>query len=75
MNQIYATEATRRMGQLMMEDLLFMHREFKQFYGLADSGLPQWMKWEDLDKLPSSLQEIISGNNGAELGGWLPLYR
>lgn len=72
--KIYATEATRRMGQLMMEDLLFMHREFKQFYGPAEPGFPQWMKWEELDKLPSSLQEIISGNNGTELSGWLSLY-
>lgn len=73
--KIYATEATRKMGQLMMEDLLFMHREFKLFYGPAEPGFPQWMQWEELDKLPSSLQEIISGNNGTELSGWLSLYR
>lgn len=75
MNQIYATEATRRIGQLMMEDLVSMHRELKQFYGPQDSGFAQCMKWEELDKLPPFMQEIISGKDGTQLGGWFELYR
>ncbi|XP_021750682.1 integrator complex subunit 9-like [Chenopodium quinoa] len=72
--KIYATEATTRIGQLMMEDFLSMHREFRQFYGPEDSGCANWMKWEELVKFPPSIQEIILGKEGTELGGWLPLY-
>ncbi|KAL9233810.1 hypothetical protein vseg_008759 [Gypsophila vaccaria] len=72
--KIYATEATKRIGQLLMEDLVSMHKEFKQFYGPQGSGCAQWMKWEELDKLSPSLQQIFLGIDGAELGGWFPLY-
>ncbi|KAK9682514.1 hypothetical protein RND81_10G079500 [Saponaria officinalis] len=72
--KIYATEATKRFGQLLMDDLVSMHKEFKQFYGPQRSGCVQWMKWEKLDKLSPSIQEIILGPGGSELGGWFPLY-
>uniref|UniRef100_A0A5B7BS94 Beta-Casp domain-containing protein n=1 Tax=Davidia involucrata TaxID=16924 RepID=A0A5B7BS94_DAVIN len=72
--KIYATEATARLGQLMMEDLVTMHMEFRQFYGPEESGFPQWMKWEKLEMLPSALKEIALGKDGTELGGWMPLY-
>lgn len=74
-DQVYATEATTRIGQLMMEDLISMQKEFRQFYGSEDSGCAKWKKWEELVKLPPSLQEIILGKDGTELGCWLSLYR
>lgn len=75
MGQIYATEATARIGQLMLEDLVSMHMEFRQFNGAEESDFPQWMRWEDLARLPSALKEIVLGNDGGKLGGWMPLYR
>ncbi|GAB4827838.1 hypothetical protein Ancab_034723 [Ancistrocladus abbreviatus] len=72
--KIYATEATLRIGQLMMEDLVSMHSEFRQFYGPEESSFPQWLKYEQLEMLPDVLKEIVLGNNGSELGGWCPLY-
>ncbi|KAM7472586.1 hypothetical protein LguiA_010769 [Lonicera macranthoides] len=72
--KIYATEATARLGQLMMEDLVAMHMEFRQFYGPEESGCPQWMKWEALEVLPLPLKEIALGEDGSEIGSWMPLY-
>ncbi|GMH05092.1 hypothetical protein Nepgr_006932 [Nepenthes gracilis] len=72
--KIYATEATVRLGQLMMEDLVSMHREYKQFYGPEESGFPQWLRWEELEMLPPVLKERVLGKDGTQLGGWLPLY-
>ncbi|KAA8519166.1 hypothetical protein F0562_013422 [Nyssa sinensis] len=72
--KVYVTEATARLGQLMMEDLVTMHMESRQFYGPEESGFPQWMKWEELEVLPSALKEIALGKDGTELGGWMPLY-
>ncbi|XP_059652788.1 uncharacterized protein LOC132299915 [Cornus florida] len=72
--KIYATEATARLGQLMMEDLVKMHMEFRQFYGPEDTGFPKWMKWENLEALSSALKDMALGSNGVELGGWMPLY-
>ncbi|CAK7350106.1 unnamed protein product [Dovyalis caffra] len=71
--KIYVTEATARLGQLMMEDLVLMHSEFQQFYG-SESNSPQWMNWEELELLPSALREVALGKDGMELGGWKPLY-
>lgn len=73
--QIYVTEVTARIGQLLMEDLVLMNKEFRQFYGCEESGLPQWMNWEKLESLPSLFREIVLGEDGVELGGWMPLYR
>ncbi|XP_012085492.1 integrator complex subunit 9 homolog isoform X3 [Jatropha curcas] len=73
--KIYTTEATARLGQLMMEDLVSMHNEFRNFYGPTEFDSPQWMKWEELELLPSSLGEVALGKDGSELGSWMPLYR
>ncbi|GAB2234473.1 hypothetical protein Drorol1_Dr00003727 [Drosera rotundifolia] len=72
--KIYATDVTRRLGQLMIEDLVAMHKEFRQFYGPEGSDLPEWMKMDQLEKLPLQLKEIVLGNDGTHLGGWMPLY-
>ncbi|KAK7359329.1 hypothetical protein VNO77_01284 [Canavalia gladiata] len=72
--KIYVTEASARLGQLMMEDLVSMHAEFMQFYGPEETNFPTWLRQEELEILPSELREIISGKDGAELGGWMPLY-
>ncbi|KAK8630137.1 hypothetical protein V6N13_078947 [Hibiscus sabdariffa] len=72
--KIYVTEATARIGQLMMEDLVSMHMELKQFYGPGDASFPRWMKWEDLEILPSELKKIALGKYCEELGAWMPLY-
>ncbi|XP_038988747.1 integrator complex subunit 9 homolog isoform X3 [Phoenix dactylifera] len=72
--KIYATEATARIGRLMMEELVAMHAEFVQFYGPDERpGLPEWMKWEELEKLPPALREVVMGEDGEELGSWMPL--
>ncbi|KAK1284517.1 hypothetical protein QJS10_CPB21g00487 [Acorus calamus] len=72
--RIYATEATARLGRLMMEDFLAMHAEFVQFYGPEEDTFPEWMKWEELEALPLKLKEIIIGENDVEMGNLLPLY-
>lgn len=72
--KIYVTEVSARLGQLMMEDLVSMHAELRQFYGPEESNFPSWMGQEGLEMLPSELREIILGKDGEELGGWMPLY-
>ncbi|OMO75685.1 hypothetical protein CCACVL1_16109 [Corchorus capsularis] len=72
--KVYVTEATARIGQLLMEDLVSMHMEFRQFYGPEDSSFPQWMRWEELEGLPSELKKIALGKDCEELGAWMPLY-
>ncbi|KAH9609815.1 hypothetical protein KSS87_001793 [Heliosperma pusillum] len=72
--KIYATEATKRIGQLMMEDLVSLHKEFTQFYGLQGSTCAHWMNWEELAKLPPPIKERILGKHGTELGAWFPLF-
>lgn len=72
--KIYITEAAARIGQLMMEELIYMNMEYRQFYGPEELSAPQWMKWEELELLPSALKKIALGEDGSELGGWMPLY-
>ncbi|XP_072998949.1 uncharacterized protein [Typha latifolia] len=73
--KIYATEVTARIGRLMMEDLVAMHAEFVRYHGPGDNvGLPEWMKWEELKILPLELRRIVMGEEGEELGSWMPLY-
>ncbi|XP_004512875.1 uncharacterized protein [Cicer arietinum] len=72
--KIYVTEASSRLSQLMMEDLVSMHAEFRQFYGPEESNFPSWLRQEELEILPSLLKEILLGKDGVELGGWMPLY-
>lgn len=69
------TEATARLGQLMMDDLVSMHMEIRQLLGPEESSFPSWMKWEELKLLPSSLRDVALGKDGGELGSWMPLYR
>ncbi|XP_061352892.1 uncharacterized protein LOC133297719 isoform X2 [Gastrolobium bilobum] len=72
--KIYVTEASARLGQLVMEDLVSMHVEFRQFYGPEESDIPPWLRQEELELLPSELREILLRKDGVELGGWTPLY-
>ncbi|RDX72424.1 Integrator complex subunit 9, partial [Mucuna pruriens] len=72
--KIYITEASARLGQLMMEDLVSMHGEFRNLYGSEEPDFPMWLRQEELEILPSELREIILGKDGVELGGWMPLY-
>ncbi|XP_027341672.1 integrator complex subunit 9 [Abrus precatorius] len=72
--KIYVTEASARLGKLMLEDLVSMHAEFRQFYGPGECNFPTWMRQEELEMLPSELREIILGKDGVELGSWMPLY-
>ncbi|KAL8542160.1 hypothetical protein ACS0TY_003136 [Phlomoides rotata] len=71
--KVYATEAAAKIGQLMMEDLVNMHKEFRQFYG-PELDMPPWMKWDELESLPLGLRHIFFGANGGNFGGWVPLY-
>ncbi|GAU39313.1 hypothetical protein TSUD_119190 [Trifolium subterraneum] len=71
---IYVTEASARLGQLMMEDLVSMHAEFRQFYGPEESNFPPWLRQEELEILPSVLKDILLGKDGVESGGLMPLY-
>ncbi|MED6205684.1 hypothetical protein PIB30_019983 [Stylosanthes scabra] len=73
--KIYATEVSARLGELVMRDLVSMHGELKQFYGPMVADFPEWMRKEEVEKIPSALREIILGKDGAELGGLMPLYR
>ncbi|XP_022134134.1 integrator complex subunit 9 homolog isoform X2 [Momordica charantia] len=72
--KIYVTEATARLGKFMMDDLVAMHMEFKQFYGCEDGAFPQWMRQEELELLHCALREAAFGSDGADLGGWMPMY-
>lgn len=74
-DQIYVTEPSARIAQLMMEDLVAMHMEYRQFYGPERSNCPHWMEWEELEMLPFQLRDVALGRDGSELGGWMPLYR
>lgn len=58
-----------------MGDILSMHMEFRQIYGPEDSEFPDWLRWENLEKLPLRLKEIAIGEGCAELNSWKPLYR
>ncbi|KAL1532104.1 non-specific serine/threonine protein kinase [Salvia divinorum] len=71
--KVYATKAASRIGQLMMEDLVYMHKEFRQFYG-PESDEPIWMKWDRLEMLPLELKKTVFGADGTDFGCWMPLY-
>uniref|UniRef100_A0A7N0T5Q8 Beta-Casp domain-containing protein n=2 Tax=Kalanchoe fedtschenkoi TaxID=63787 RepID=A0A7N0T5Q8_KALFE len=72
--KVYATEVTVKLGEILMKDIVSMHTEFKQIYGPGESEFPDWMRWENLEKLPSKLEEIAAGELGVELNAWMPLY-
>ncbi|CAN8260139.1 unnamed protein product [Cochlearia groenlandica] len=72
--KIYMTEATARIGQLMMEDLVSMHMEFRRFHGPYDSCFPLWIKNLDRVEVPPLLKKVVFGENGDDLGSWMRLY-
>ncbi|CAA7058728.1 unnamed protein product [Microthlaspi erraticum] len=72
--KIYMTEATARIGQLMMEDLVSMHMEFRRFHGPEDSRFPAWTKNLDGEQVPSLLKKVVFGEKGDDLGSWMRLY-
>ncbi|KAL7135421.1 hypothetical protein ABFS83_11G094600 [Erythranthe nasuta] len=71
--KVYATEVAARIGQLMIEDLVTMHKEYRQFYG-PEYDSPEWMKWDELESLPIELKQILFGADGTGFAGWMPLY-
>ncbi|WZY96139.1 hypothetical protein YC2023_068468 [Brassica napus] len=72
--KIYMTEATAKIGQLMMEDLVSMHMEFRRFHGPEDSSFPCWTKNLDGEEVPGVLKNLVFGENGDDLGSWMRLY-
>ncbi|KAF8015734.1 hypothetical protein BT93_H1306 [Corymbia citriodora subsp. variegata] len=72
--KVYVTEVAAKLGKLMMGDLVSMHVKFRQFSGSEEFSSPHWMKWEELELLPSASKEMVLGTDGIELGGWMPLY-
>ncbi|XP_010557847.1 PREDICTED: integrator complex subunit 9 homolog isoform X2 [Tarenaya hassleriana] len=72
--KIYVTEATAKIGQLMMEDLVLMHMEFRQFYGPQDCSFPWWITQLEHEEAPPLLNNIAFGEDGNDLGCWMPLY-
>lgn len=74
--KIYMTEATAKIGQLMMEDLVSMHMEFRRLHGPPeDSSFPWWTKNLDGEDVPALLKNVVFGENGDDLGSWMRLYR
>ena len=71
---MYATKAASRIGKLMMEDLVYMHKEFRQSYG-PESDEPIWMKWDRLEMLPLEMKKTVFGSDETDFGCWMPLYR
>ncbi|KAL4562142.1 hypothetical protein LXL04_034336 [Taraxacum kok-saghyz] len=72
--KIYATEATTRLSEFMMKDLVAMHMEFKQRYGPHKNSFFEFFNWEKLESLPPSLKDILLGKDSTQLGSWMPLY-
>ncbi|KAL1211978.1 Cleavage and polyadenylation specificity factor subunit 3-II [Cardamine amara subsp. amara] len=72
--KIYMTEATAKIGQLMMEDLVSMHMEFRCFHGPDNSSFPGWIKDIDCEEVPALLKKFVFGENGDDLGSWMRLY-
>ncbi|CAK9257653.1 unnamed protein product [Sphagnum jensenii] len=73
--KIYMTEATAKIGQLMMEELVNMHAEFIQVHGRSRDGqLPSWLNVSTLDTLPAILRDSIVGRSLAGRSNWHLLY-
>lgn len=60
-----------------MEEIVAMHDEFVRFYGLEEEGdgLQEWMRWEELERMPVEVREVVAGKDGEDMGSWMPLYR
>ncbi|KAL0744182.1 hypothetical protein Bca4012_085695 [Brassica carinata] len=72
--KIYMTEATAKIGQLMMEDLVSMHMDFRRLHGPEDSSFPWWTKNLDGEQVPSVLKNLVFGESGDYLGSWMRMY-
>lgn len=72
--KIYVTEAAARLGQLMMEELVTMQMEHRQFYGPEEDSCPQWTNQEELDLLSSTLKNRVFGEDGSDIASWMYLY-
>lgn len=59
----------------MMDDLIAMHMEFKQFYGSEDDATPQWMGQEEVEVLHHVIRNVAFGQDGTDVGTWMPMYR
>lgn len=73
--QIYATEATAKLGQLMMEELVALQAEFSHVFGRpTKSAVPPWLLPEVAAALPSDVREKLTGLRtvGEQ---WNQLYR
>ncbi|KAH0746189.1 hypothetical protein KY285_007846 [Solanum tuberosum] len=66
--RLQSIEASR-LRKLMTEDLISMHMELRESYGLKKSGCPQWMRWEKLELLQGlRASQLVYMNSG---GWWL----
>jgi len=72
--KIYMTEVTAKIGQLMMEDIVSMHKEFRCFHGPDNSSFPGWIKNLDSEQVPALLKKVVFGESGDDLGSWMRLY-
>ncbi|CAH2054628.1 unnamed protein product [Thlaspi arvense] len=72
--KVYMTEATAKIGQFMMEELVSMHMEFRRFHGPEDSRFPGWTRNLDGEQVPALLKNVVFGESGDDLGSWMRLY-
>lgn len=69
------TEVAARIGKLMMEELVEMHREFVRYYGPDTDASPKWMEGEGLNELMSMLQKAVIEDRENDSTSLVPLYR
>ncbi|CAM6099663.1 unnamed protein product [Calypogeia fissa] len=72
--KIYATHATAKLGQLMMEELVALQTEFTHQYGRSmKSVVPPWVLPEFISTLPAEVREKLVGSHKAG-EQWNQLY-
>eukprot|EP00249_Psilotum_nudum_P032613 c48382_g1_i1 orf=131-1711(+) len=72
--EIYATSATAKLGQLMMEELVTMHEEYVQIFGLPDYSGPRWLQPLTLSAVPDSVRTALVGDDGIARANWRYIY-
>ncbi|CAD6228590.1 unnamed protein product [Miscanthus lutarioriparius] len=72
--KVYVTEVAARIGKLMMEELVEMHREFVRYYGPDTDASPKWMEGEELNELMSMLQKAVIEGREYDSNSLVPLY-
>ncbi|KAJ7539910.1 hypothetical protein O6H91_11G114700 [Diphasiastrum complanatum] len=73
--KIFATDATTKCGQLLIEELLSSHNEYVQLYGRSSIGkAPPWLELKHIAKLPSNIKDALYGVNGSTRANWHPIY-